>query len=112
MKRPALLSLAASAMLISACAPLDVAAPKVATLTLPKTADLHKLETGREIYATSCTKCHGPARIDRRTDEKWSQKVLPVMCKMANLNPEQIEAITAYVMTARKAINQQASKGS
>lgn len=105
MKKPSLIP-AAAALILSACAPLDVAAPKVCTLTLPKTVDRHKLEEGRQIYATSCTHCHGPARIDRRTNEKWSGKVLPTMCKKAKLTPEQTEAVTAYVMTARKALRE------
>ncbi len=109
MKLPALLIALATAVLISACAPLDVAAPKVETLTLTKTADIHKLEAGRDIYATSCTKCHGPARIDRRTDEKWTQKVLPTMCKWAHLTPPQIEALTTYILTARHALSEQAA---
>jgi mono/diheme cytochrome c family protein len=108
MKPPVTLQLLVTAIIITSCAPLDVAAPKVATLTLPKTADRHKLEAGREIYASSCTRCHGPARIDRRSDEKWSQKVLPDMCKKAKLTPEQTAAVTAYVMTARHAIRDQA----
>lgn len=105
MKKTSLI-LAAVAVILSACAPLDVAAPKVCTLTLPKTAERHKLEEGRQIYATSCTHCHGPARIDRRTDEKWSGKVLPAMCKKAKLTPGQTEAVTAYVMAARRALRE------
>ncbi len=88
----------------SGCAPLDVAAPPVSTLHLSKSANVKQLTEGREIYASACTHCHGPARIDRRTDEKWSQKILPRMCPRAKLTPEQTAAVTAYVMNARKSL--------
>ena len=100
------LALCAAVLAVAAsCAPLDVAAPPVDKLKLPKKVDRKKLEEGRALYASSCTHCHGPARIDRRSDEKWSTKILPKMCAMSKLNGEQTLALTNYVMTARKALN-------
>lgn len=102
-------ALGATAVMLVAtsCAPLDVAAPPVSKLTLPKKTDLKKMEEGRQIYAASCTRCHGPARIYKRTDEKWADKILPGMCKKARLTPVQEDALKTYVMTARKALNGQ-----
>jgi len=88
----------------SSCAPLDVAAPPVAKLTLPAAANLKKLEVGRAIYATACIRCHGPARIYRRKDEQWTDKILPKMSLMSALTPTQTDELRNYVMTARKAL--------
>lgn len=88
---------------LDACAPLERAAPPVSSLTLPANTDLTKLERGRELYARSCTQCHGPARIDRHgSDEKWAQTILPKMCEKAKLGPADSAALTSYVITARK----------
>ena len=92
------------AALVVSCAPIERAAPPVATLTLPKNANLKKLEEGRAIYASACVRCHGPARVYKRTDEQWSQIILPKMREMSKLNPNEIDALTTYVMTARKAL--------
>ena len=99
-----LLGAAAVVSIAASCAPLNVAAPPVSTLNLPKKANVKQLEQGREIYATACTKCHGPARVYKRSDEKWTQKILPTMCVKSKLNAAQTEALVAYVMTARKAL--------
>jgi cytochrome c5 len=92
--------------LITACAPLEKAAPPVSTLTLPKKADTKKLEAGRALYATSCTRCHGPARVDRHgSDEKWSQRILPRMCEKSKLTATQSDALKEYVLAARKSLS-------
>ena len=99
---------AAIGALVASCAPLDKAAPPVATLTLPKKANLKQLEEGRQVYAGSCTHCHGPARVDRHgSTERWTQKIMPRMCAKSNLTAEQSVAVTAYVMAARKSLGAQ-----
>lgn len=100
------LAAVAVASLAASCAPLERAAPPVSTLHLPKKADTKKLEEGRAIYASACVHCHGPARIYKRSDEKWTQKILPSMCEKAKLTLAQSEALKAYVMTARKALSE------
>lgn len=99
-----ILAAAATTALIASCAPLERAAPRVETLTLPKGSDVKLLTEGREIYATACTKCHGPARIYKRSDEKWAQKIIPTMCVKSKLTAEQSHALAAYIMTARKSL--------
>ena len=94
----------AALLFATSCAPLEKAAPPVASLTLPKNSDRKRLEEGRQIYATSCTHCHGPARIDRRSDENWTRKILPKMCEKAMLTADQSEALKQYVLTARRAL--------
>jgi cytochrome c5 len=99
-----LLGLVLVTTLISSCAPLEKAAPPVNSLNLPTKANREKLEKGRQIYATSCTHCHGPARIDKHgTDETWSHSILPKMCEKARLSTAESEAVTYYVLTARDA---------
>ena len=90
--------------LAASCAPLEKAAPQVSALTLPVKTDKAKLKQGRQIYATSCTHCHGPARIDKHGDDKkWSQSILPKMCEKAKLSPAEADALSYYVITARNA---------
>jgi mono/diheme cytochrome c family protein len=91
-------------LLIVACAPIEKAAPPVDQLALPAHADRKKLERGRQIYATSCTHCHGPARIDRRREEKWTRVILPSMSEKAKLTLGQSEDLKQYVITARRAL--------
>ncbi len=88
-------------LVIAACAPLEVAAPPVSKLALPRKTDTSALAQGREIYVTACTRCHGPARIDRGSDEKWAGRILPTMCRWSKLTPEQTTLLSAYVITAR-----------
>jgi cytochrome c5 len=100
------LVLGGAAMLVASCAPLDKAAPRVETLALPPTADVKMLEAGRQIYATSCTHCHGPARIDRHGDEhRWRQDILPKMCEKSKLSADQTALLELYVVTARRAFD-------
>jgi mono/diheme cytochrome c family protein len=88
-------------------APLDNAAPPVDKLALPKKTDRKKLAEGRQLYATSCSHCHGAPRVDRHgSDEKWTQRILPGMCKKSKLNAEQTAAVEAYVLAARKSLAQ------
>ena len=101
MKLATLFTCIIATLIVASCAPLDVAAPPVSKLVLSKKADTKSLEQGREIYATACTKCHGPARIDHGTDEHWAGRTLPKMCRWSKLTPEQTGQVYAYVMTAR-----------
>jgi len=98
------LVLGAVALFAASCAPLEKAAPPVDQLALPKHADRKRLEEGRQIYASSCTHCHGPARIDRRSDEEWTQSILPKMCQKSKLTEAQSATLELYVLTARRAL--------
>lgn len=104
MKPYAILASLCAALIIAACAPLDVAAPPVERLQLPKKTDTTALAKGRELYASACTKCHGPARIDRGSDEHWAGRTLPKMCRWSKLTPEETALLSAYVITARHAM--------
>ena len=101
---------AISTVLAASCAPLEKAAPPVSELTLPKKANRKKLEEGRQLYATACIHCHGPARVDRHgSDENWTQNILPKMCPKAKLSAAETEALQEYVLAARQSLAKPAS---
>lgn len=104
------LGLALTLTLATACAPLQKAAPPVSSLHLSAHVDKVKLQQGRDLYASSCTHCHGPARIDKHgDDEKWRHHILPSMCAKAKLTPAQSDWLTYYVLTARQAMQTSAT---
>ena len=99
------LCVSALAALLGACVPLDKAAPPVAQLTLPKTANVKKVSEGRDLYAAACTHCHGPARVNKHgDDQKWVTNILPRMCAMSKFTPEQSDAVKEYVLAARQSM--------
>jgi len=80
--------------------PVQVAAPPVERLSAPR-EQAARLETGRAIYLSSCTKCHQAKAIYAYTAENWSGKIIPKMAKKAQLQPEETEMLRAYVLAAR-----------
>jgi len=55
-----------------------------------------QLAEGSSIYSSKCTTCHKAKIIDDYTEKRWS-KVLPNMAKKAELNPNELELVQAYV---------------
>jgi hypothetical protein len=93
------------AALVASCVSVDKAAPPVSQLTLPKGANVQKLEAGRKILADSCTQCHGAPRVNRHgSDEKWTQDILPKMTKKAELSAADAKLVKEYILTARKSM--------
>jgi cytochrome c5 len=93
------------AALVASCVSVDKAAPPVSQLTLPKGANVQKLEAGRKILADSCTQCHGAPRVNRHgSDEKWTRDILPKMTKKADLSAADAELLKEYILTARKSM--------
>jgi mono/diheme cytochrome c family protein len=98
------LFIAAAAVEISSCTSLEVAAPPVGQLTLPKTANREKLAEGRQILADSCVKCHFAPRIAHHSKQDWEDDILPTMSLKAKLTDEQAALLRSYVMTAHEAL--------
>lgn len=96
------LSVAGLALLTSSCVTVEQAAPPVARLSLsPSKAG--PCEQGRQIYVTTCVKCHSIEPIADHTMEDWTGDILPRMCRKSKLTPEQSSAVLAYVAAAHAA---------
>ena len=80
--------------------PVDVAAPPVERLN-PSRDQANRLEEGRAIYLTNCTKCHKAKAINAYTAEKWTSSILPKMTKKAKLSDQESDLLRAYVLAAR-----------
>ncbi|MCP4432279.1 MAG: hypothetical protein GY806_14985 [Gammaproteobacteria bacterium] len=94
---------------LAGCTPIKVLAPPVDELFIAE-ANLTEEETnqhrqGREIYLNFCTECHRARQVDNITSAKWKKHV-PKMLKKAELYPEEIIPLKAYLKTAGR-INQQ-----
>lgn len=78
---------------------VDVVAPR------PNGADASiaaRLESGRAIYVSEakCTRCHRPKPVCDYSPEKWTEKVLPKMAKMAKLTQREYDDVLAYVTSS------------
>ena len=89
---------------IASCASLEVAAPPVDKLTLPKSADRAKLAEGRQILASHCVKCHGAPQVAHHSVEDWKEDILPAMTKKAKLTDQEAVLLKNYVLTAHEAL--------
>lgn len=96
------LSVTGLALLMSSCVTVEQAAPPVARLSIPP-ARSGPCEQGRQIYVTTCVKCHSIEPIADHSMEDWTGDILPRMCRKSKLTPEQSSAVTAYVAAAHAA---------
>ena len=89
---------------IASCASLEVAAPPVEKLSLPKNADRTKLAEGRQLLASHCVKCHGAPQVAHHSIEDWKEDILPAMTKKAKLTDQEAVLLKNYVLTAHEAL--------
>lgn len=89
---------------VASCASLEVAAPPVEKLTLPKHVDRAKLAEGRQILASRCVKCHGAPQVAKHSVEDWKEDILPAMTKKAKLSDQEASLLKNYVLTAHDAL--------
>lgn len=67
------------------------------TVSNPDQAELTaEAAAGKQIYETSCVRCHGLKNIDKYSDEQWST-ILPRMSEKAKLDAQQTELVDAYI---------------
>jgi hypothetical protein len=69
-------------------------APKIAELGTVSNA--MRLERGRSVYITSCSRCHNAVRITRITKSKWDE-ILPEMIEKSKLTSSDSMAVTEYI---------------
>jgi len=89
---------------VASCTSLEVAAPPVDKLTLPKKANRTQLAEGRQILASHCVKCHGAPQVARHSVEDWNEDILPAMTKKAKLSNQEAVLLKNYVLTAHDAL--------
>jgi len=95
----------AAALLLHACAAMQVRAPDV-SIELENQArtlgfDPASLSQGREIFITRCARCHATPEVHGYSTEQW-QRILPRMSQRARLDAAQESAVRAYVLAARQ----------
>jgi len=85
------------------CTAIEVLAPPVDELFITEAklsaAQTAELKQGREIYLNFCTECHRARQVDDISPRNWKRHI-PKMFKKAELYPEEIKLLTAYLKTA------------
>ena len=78
--------------------------PDVLTFAKKRWPDITQqdLDSGRRIYTTRCTKCHGMKKIAKRSEKAWI-KILRVMTRLAKLTPGEKITLAHYILAAREA---------
>jgi mono/diheme cytochrome c family protein len=83
-------------LLVAACSGLDTGVPPVASLgTAAASADVAR---GRQLYVTSCAKCHSPEPVRRYSAADWQKRILPEMAELTKLTAAETAAVEAYVL--------------
>ena len=97
------LSLMVCLVVLVSCTSIEVLAPPVDNLFIAEanisSKEAAQLREGREIYLKFCTRCHGARQVDEITEENWKEHI-PKMLKKAQLYPEEIVPLEAYLKTA------------
>jgi len=81
-------------LLLAGCASVEQNAPPVAQLHASSPA---LCEQGRQIYVTTCTKCHSAEAIRPHPLVEWRAKIMPAMAKKSKITAQQEAAVMAYV---------------
>lgn len=88
-------------LVLPGCAAIEDLAPPVSAATLRLAASRgvapESPVRGRELYITSCARCHRPEPVARYGIEQWRQ-ILPRMLAESKLGEEEAEAVEAYVI--------------
>jgi len=63
-----------------------------------------QLETGRELFLNACARCHSPIAVADHDAESWTDW-LEDMTGRAQLDREQTEQVTAYVLATRAVLD-------
>ena len=88
------------ASVIVGCETLEQLAPPVDEMIVntgeTDEATLAVLRNGRDLYVTSCARCHRPEWVTAYTHEEWG-RILPRMSDQAGLSAEEQTAVREYV---------------
>ncbi len=93
-------------LVVLSCATIKDLAPPLDAPTLQLAASQglapERPSRGRELYITTCARCHRPEPVVRYGVEQW-QKILPRMFARSKLGADEAEAVEAYVMLTLQA---------
>lgn len=92
---------AASAIVLPGCVTLDELAPPVATvMPVARTGvSAGDLALGRQIYLTTCAKCHAVEPVRGYSEAEW-RDILPEMEDESHLDADERRAVRAYIYSA------------
>ncbi len=97
----------AALLAIIGCAGMSELAPPVGERALREAATLDisagRLERGRAIYITTCTRCHSPEPVAGYTLAEWRQ-TLPRMSERSKLTAQETADLRDYVMITLRAM--------
>ena len=79
---------------IGGCMDSMMVAPKISSLG--NVNNVLQLEQGRNIYITSCSRCHNALRITKFTQHQWNE-LLPEMIEESNLGSSDSVAVEVYI---------------
>lgn len=99
---------------ITACGKKTIATKDIAGVTTPETMPTNpgkstvelaladaSLATGKTIYETKCTRCHGLKAPASYTEPRWDG-ILKIMVPKANLTQAEAQQVTAYLRANAK----------
>ena len=69
-------------------------------VTSPRKMEANKLQGGRQLFVHRCIECHTLPAIWKYSREDWP-KIVNDMSYRASLNPQEREAVIAYILAAR-----------
>lgn len=86
---------------LAGCAGMAITevAPPVSRAMTRSTHDAEFLSRGRNTYLTRCAACHSAQPVRDYSAKAW-ERIMPGMCRLAKLSPEQSAEIRAYVLAA------------
>lgn len=100
----AALALPACLVILASCETTLTSAPPVTAAFVragrPEHADSQTLEAGRTVFLNRCIPCHALPNI-ARYDSRRLPGIVNWMSARAHLTPEQKEALTKYLLTAK-----------
>jgi cytochrome c5 len=100
-----LIALCLPALLLTQCAPKTVG--KSSVTVVDEVAEMNKKYTdaqradGKAVYTGYCEKCHQLYQPSEFTVKEWD-RILPKMCKKAELNPQDAGLVRAWVIANAK----------
>lgn len=94
------LSLAFAMAGLGGCVSLETLAPQVPG-PFANSTEQSKIALGRQLYVTTCTKCHAVEPVKKYSLAEWG-RILPEMAEEANTSPEQTESLRCYLQAVLK----------
>jgi cytochrome c5 len=80
--------------------------PAVVAAGASSDASVDQLNQGRSLFMARCIECHALPVVGAHSVARW-RKVLPKMAPRARLQPNEEEAVLAYLVAARQSLGQE-----